>query len=149
MSLVEIFYLEFNNKMIIIAASGYFDPLHLGHVEYLKKAKELGDKLIVIVNNANQTKLKKGYEFMPFNERLEIVKVIRYVDEVFSSIDEDRSVSKSLEKVNPNIFAKGGDRFSYEIPEAKVCEKLGIKIIHGLGEKIQSSSSLVEKEKKQ
>ena len=83
-------------KPIVVAASGYFDPVHLGHIEYLKKAKELGDKLIVIVNNDKQTEMKKGKEFMPFKERLEIVKSLKFVDEVFPSIDEDSSVCKSL-----------------------------------------------------
>lgn len=135
-------------KKKIVVVSGYFDPLHIGHIEYLGKAKELGDKLVVIVNNKNQAMLKKGYEFMPFNERIGIVKAIRFVDEVFPSIDNDNSVCKSLEEIRPDIFAKGGDRFSYEIPEAKICEKLGIKIVHGLGEKIQASSSLVGNKKK-
>ena len=127
----------------IIATSGYFDPLHIGHIELLQKAKALGGKLIVIVNNEKQTILKKGKEFMPFKERMEIIKAIKYVDEVFPSIDEDRTVCKSLEAIKPHIFAKGGDRFSYEIPEAEICKKHNIEIIHGLGEKIQSSSDLM------
>jgi len=135
-------------KEIIVAASGYFDPLHIGHVEYLDKAKALGTKLIVIVNNKEQAILKKGYEFMPFEERVAIIKSLKFVDEVFPSVDTDKTVCKSLEMVKPNIFAKGGDRFSHEIPEAEVCNKLGIKIIHGLGDKVQSSSTLVEKSKK-
>ncbi len=119
----------------------------MGHVEYLMKAKELGDKLIVIVNNDKQAHLKKGFEFMPFKERMEIVKALKFVDEVFPSIDEDKTVCKSLEAVKPHIFAKGGDRFSHEIPEAEICNKLGIEIIHGLGDKIQSSSDLIAKHK--
>lgn len=119
----------------------------MGHVEYLQKAKELGDKLIVIVNNDKQAHLKKGFEFMPFKERMEIVKALKFVDEVFPSIDEDKTVCKSLERLKPDIFAKGGDRFSYEIPEAEICRKFGIKIIHGLGEKKQSSSELAAREK--
>ena len=134
-------------EAIIVAASGYFDPIHLGHIEYLKKAKELGDKLVVIVNNDKQAHLKKGFEFMPFNERVEIVKALKFVDEVFLSIDRDKTVCKSLEKIRPNIFAKGGDRFSHEIPEAEVCRKFGIKIVHGLGDKIQSSSELAARQK--
>lgn len=129
--------------MKVVAASGYFDPIHLGHIEYLKKAKELGDKLVVIVNNEKQAALKKGKEFMPLHERVEIVKSLRFVDEVFVSIDDDKSVCKSLEAVRPHIFAKGGDRFSGEIPESETCEGLGIDIVDGLGKKIQSSSSLI------
>ena len=119
----------------------------MGHVEYLQKAKALGDKLIVIVNNDKQAHLKKGFEFMPFKERMEIVKALKFVDEVFPSIDEDKTVCKSLEAVKPHIFAKGGDRFSHEIPEAEICNRLGIEIIHGLGDKIQSSSDLIAKHK--
>lgn len=129
--------------MIKVVASGYFDPIHSGHIEYLEKARVMGDRLIVIINNDRQAILKKGYEFMPFKQRIEIVKAIRYVDEVFPSIDEDSTVCKSLEAVRPDIFAKGGDRFNYEIPEADICRKLGIMIFSGLGEKIQSSSHLV------
>lgn len=135
-------------KEIIVAASGYFDPIHIGHIEYLREAKKLGDKLIVIINNDKQAILKKGYEFMPFKERIEIVKALKSVDDVFLSIDEDATVCKSLEKLKPDIFAKGGDRFSYEIPEAEICKEVGIKIVHGLGKKIQASSDLVEKGKK-
>lgn len=110
----------------------------------MRKAKELGDKLIVIVNNDKQAILKKGYEFMPLKERVEIIKALKFVDEVFVSIDQDVTVCKSLEAIKPHIFAKGGDRFAYEIPEAEICKKHGIKIIHGVGEKIQSSSELVK-----
>lgn len=134
-------------KEVIVCASGYFDPIHFGHVDYLRRAKALGDKLIVIVNNDKQAVLKKNFEFMPFRERVEVVKSIRYVDEVFPSIDEDKTVCKSIEKIRPNIFAKGGDRTAGEIPEAEICKKLGIKIIDDLGEKIQSSSALVKKTK--
>lgn len=128
--------------MNVVVASGYFDPIHIGHIEYLKLAKSLGDKLIVIVNNDKQAVLKKGKEFMPFKERMEIVKSLKFVDEVFPSIDEDKTVCKSLEALKPNIFAKGGDRKSDEIPEGEICRKHGITIVDGLGNKIQSSSNL-------
>lgn len=134
-------------KQIVVAASGYMDPLHAGHIEALELAKKLGDKLIVIVNNDKQAILKKGYEFMPFKERVAIVKALRCVDEVFESIDTGRSVSKSLEAIKPDIFAKGGDRTSGEIPEGEVCRKYNIRIIDGLGKKIQSSSDLVKRAK--
>ncbi len=131
-------------KQIIVVASGYFDPIHIGHIEYLEKAKSLGDKLIVIINNDLQTILKKGKPFMPQEERAKIVAALRSVDEIFMSIDEDPSVCKSLETIKPNIFAKGGDRFSTEIPESKICNEHNIQIIDGLGEKIQSSSELIK-----
>ena len=128
--------------MKVVAVSGYFDPLHVGHIELFKMAKELGDKLVVILNNNKQTEMKKGKYFMPANERKKILEELRCVDEVFVSIDEDKSVCKSLEAVKPDIFANGGDRFNYEVPEVKVCEEFEIEIVDGLGEKIQSSSEL-------
>ena len=131
-----------NNGKIKIAVSGYFDPIHVGHLEYLKMAKSLGDTLVVIVNNNSQCVLKKGKFFMDEKDRLEIVKAIKYVDEVFLSVDEDRTVCKSLELIRPNIFANGGDRSTDEVPETLVCKKHDIKMVDGLGEKIRSSSSL-------
>jgi|TARA_B100000287_G_C20601574_1_gene768303 cytidyltransferase-like protein len=123
-----------------VAVSGYFDPLHIGHIEYLELASQIGDRLVVIVNNDHQAQLKKGKSFMSEQDRLKIVSSLRCVDEVFLSIDKDSSVCESLRHVKPNIFAKGGDRFSEEIPEAKVCADVGIAIVDSLGEKIRSSS---------
>ena len=138
-----------NNVKVKIAVSGYFDPIHVGHLEYLKMAKALGDFLVVIVNNNQQCVLKKGKFFMDEKDRLEIVKAIKYVDEVFLSVDDDRTVCKSLELIRPNIFANGGDRSTDEVPESSVCKKYKIEMVDGLGEKIRSSSSLTGiKEKK-
>ena len=134
-------------KDITVAASGYFDPLHIGHVEYLELAKNLGDKLIVIINNDKQARIKKGYVFMQQEERAKIIRSLKCVDEVCISIDEDSTVCRSLEMIKPDIFAKGGDRYSHEIPEAEICRKYGIKITDSLGEKIRSSSELVKKAK--
>ena len=132
-----------------VAVSGYFDPIHVGHLEYLKLAKELGDKLVVIVNNNHQCILKKGKPFMDEADRVEIVKALEIVDEVFLSIDQDKSVCASLEEVKPNIFANGGDRHTSEVPETTVCKTNNIKIVDGLGGKIRSSSDLTGlKEKK-
>lgn len=131
--------------MKIVAASGYFNPLHKGHVEYLERAKALGDKLIVIVNNDFQVKLKGSKEFMDEQERLQIVRSLGCVDMAILSADTDPTVCKTLWLVRPDIFAKGGDRFTYEIPESKICRELGIAIIDGLGAKIQSSSWLLNK----
>lgn len=128
--------------MKIVATSGYFDPLHVGHLECLEMASELGDKLIVIVNSDLQAKLKKGKSFMKEEDRMRIVSALKCVDEVFLSIDKDKSQCESLRHINPDIFAKGGDRTSEEIPESEVCNELGIEIIDGLGEKIRSSSDL-------
>jgi rfaE bifunctional protein nucleotidyltransferase chain/domain len=130
--------------MKVIAASGYFNPLHKGHVEYLEKAKELGDKLVVIVNSDHQRALKGSKEFMNEDERMTIISALRCVDEVILSIDKDGTVCDTLRLISPDIFAKGGDRFANEIPEAKVCQELGIEMVDGLGNKIQSSSWLLE-----
>ena len=128
--------------MKVVAISGYFDPIHVGHLEYINMAKKLGDKLVVIVNNNYQCELKKGKPFMDEKDRLTIVSNLKNVDEVFLSIDKDKTVCASLEKIKPDIFANGGDRKNYEIPESVVCKKYDIKIIDGLGDKIRSSSDL-------
>ena len=131
-----------DKNKIRVAVSGYFDPIHVGHLEYLRMAKDLGDSLVVIVNNNYQCKLKKGKHFMDENDRVEIVKELRFVDEVFLSVDKDRTVCKSLEEIKPDIFANGGDRATSEVPETPVCKKFNIKMVDGLGDKIRSSSSL-------
>ena len=128
--------------MKVVAVSGYFDPIHVGHLEYLKMAKNLGDKLIVIVNSDYQAGLKKGKSFMSEDDRLEIIKSLRCVDEVFLSIDKDKSVCKSLEYLKPDIFANGGNRSLNEIPETAVMKKYNIEMIDGLGMKIRSSSQI-------
>jgi D-beta-D-heptose 7-phosphate kinase/D-beta-D-heptose 1-phosphate adenosyltransferase len=101
-----------------VAVSGYFDPIHVGHLEYLKLAKEFGDKLVVIVNNNHQCILKKGKPFMDEADRVEIVKALGIVDEVFLSIDQDKSVCASLERVKPNIFANGC--FPRSVPQISI-----------------------------
>ena len=131
-----------DKNKIRVAVSGYFDPIHVGHLEYLRMAKELGDSLVVIVNNNYQCKIKKGKHFMDENDRVEIVKALRFVDEVFLSVDKDRTVCKSLEEIKPDVFANGGDRATSEVPETPVCKKFNIKMVDGLGDKIRSSSSL-------
>ena len=131
-----------SNKIIRVAVSGYFDPIHIGHLDYLELAKNLGDKLVVIVNNNHQCKLKKGKPFMDELDRIRIVESLGIVDEVFLSIDSDRSVCKSLEEIKPDIFANGGDRATSEVPESVVCKKYNIKMVDGLGDKIRSSSSM-------
>jgi len=128
-----------------VVASGYFNPLHKGHVEYLQMAKSLGDHLTVIINSDKQRALKGSKEFMDQDERMFIVSALACVDEVVLSIDDDATVCKSLEALKPDIFAKGGDRFSSEIPESIVCREHNIEIVDGLGEKVQSSSWLLQK----
>ena len=82
---------------------------------------------------------------MPENERLKIIRSLRIVDMAVLSIDEDRTVCKTLESVRPDIFTNGGDQSNDIIPEKDICEKLGIKLVDGMGNKIQSSSWLLEK----
>jgi len=128
---------------IKVAVSGYFNPLHVGHLEMMEKAKKLGDQLVVIINNDHQVKLKGRVLFLNQVDRMKIVSAIKWVDKVFLSIDRDLSVCKSLVKVKPNIFAQGGDRHKGNIPEADICRLLGIKMVDGLGKKIRSSSILI------
>ena len=129
--------------MKIVVASGYFNPLHKGHVEYLERSRKLGDRLVVIVNTDLQRAIKGSKEFMDQDERIMIVRAMRCVDEAVFAIDIDGTVCKTLEMLRPAIFAKGGDRFASEIPEAEVCHRLGIDMVDGLGNKIQSSSWLL------
>jgi len=138
-------------KEIVVAVSGGFDPLHIGHLQMIKEAKELGDKLVVILNNDNWLKKKKGYVFIPQEQRKAILEAIRWVDEVVLTSHpentEDMSVSKELEKIKPDIFANGGDRTRKNIPEVEVCRKINCKMIFNIGKdgKIESSSWLLNR----
>jgi len=138
-------------KQKAIIVSGYFNPLHKGHLELFRKAKESADKLWVIVNSDLQRELKGSKEFMDELERKEIVQSIRYVDYALISTDTDKTQCQTLEIFyemfgeNYDLgFANGGDQNNDTIPEREVCEKLGIKLIDGLGDKIQSSSWLLK-----
>ena len=131
-----------HHKELIVAVSGYFDPLHIGHLEYFQLAKQLGDKLYVIVNNDFQAVLKKQTSFMNENDRLEIIKSLSIVDNAFLSIDQDKSVSKTLEKIKPDIFGNGGDQIKGSILEEETCIRNNIKIVDQLGKKIRSSSEI-------
>lgn len=141
-----------DNKITKVAVSGYFNPLHVGHLEMIKMAKELGDYLIVIVNNDEQVKIKGSVPFMSQEDRVEIINALKYVDEVFLSIDNDHTVRKSLAYLKPNIFANGGDRKNLnDVPEYDVCQENGIEMVDGLGLKIRASSEMIKsaiKEKK-
>lgn len=137
-------------KEIVVAVSGYFNPLHVGHLEMIQKAKKLGDKLVAIVNNDVQVGIKGSVPFMSEKDRLEIIAALRDVDEVFLSIDKDKTVCRSLAKIKPDIFANGGDRKSVgDVPEFSVCQKLGITMIDGLGKKIRASSLMIAKAAKE
>ena len=133
---------------VVVAVCGGFDPIHVGHIRHFREANKLGDILVVMLNTDDWLTKKKGYIFMPFEERKEIIGSIRYVDKVIPVIDTDGSVAKTLEKLKPDIFAKGGDRTKGNIPESEisVCERLGIKIVFSVGGgKVQSSSWLIDK----
>lgn len=133
------------NKGKRVCVSGYFSPVHVGHLEYFQKAKNIAGpngSLIVIVNNDEQELLKKGKIFMKANERVKIIESLRMVDEVVLSIDKDRTVCKTLEVIKPDIFCNGGDQNNESIPEKDICDRFHIQLIDGLGEKIQSSSWL-------
>lgn len=139
-------------KPKIIIVSGYFNPIHKGHLEYFIHAKAKGDLLYVIVNSDHQRALKGSKEFQNEDERLFIVQHIKEVDQAFLSIDLDRTVCKTLEMLFKQIgndyqlaFANGGDQNNNSIPEVPICQALGIELIDGLGEKIQSSSWLLTK----
>lgn len=130
--------------MKTIAISGYFIWIHIGHTEYFREAAKYG-RVVCIVNNDEQQKLKYGRIIVPLDERMEVLRGNKYISEVIPSIDRDRTVCKSLEKLKPNYFGKGGDRSYSNIPETTICEELGIQMIFGLGNKIQSSSWLISK----
>ena len=132
--------------------SGYFNPIHKGHIEYLNNAKALSDELFVIVNNDRQRILKGSDEFQEEQERVYIVSNIKSVNHCVLSIDQDRTVCKTIEKISLNFgddyelsFANGGDQNNNSIPEKPICDQLGISLVDGLGNKIQSSSWLLKK----
>lgn len=130
---------------IVVAISGYFNPIHVGHLKMVEEAKKLGEYLIVIINNDKQVELKGSIPFMDENDRAEIVKALKWVDQVFISIDNDKTVCQSLKKIKPDIFANGGDRKAGNIPEDKICDDLNIKMINNVGgNKIRSSSTLIK-----
>lgn len=135
-------------KIKVVAVSGGFDPIHIGHVRLINEAKKLGDKLIVIINNDNWLQAKKKYNFMSEEDRVEIIKNLKAVDEVILTSHKkntnNMSVCRELELIKPNIFANGGDRKQNNIPEYELCQKLGIKMVFNVGgEKLRSSSELV------
>ncbi len=138
--------------MKAIIVSGYFNPIHKGHIEYFNNAKSNGDYLIVIVNSDYQRALKESKEFQKEDERDFIVSNIKSVDKVFLSIDQDRTVCETIRIIHQQLFtdfelafANGGDQNNNSIPEVPVCQELGIELIDGLGDKLQSSSWLLNK----
>ena len=138
-----------SNKPITVAVSGGLDPIHIGHVRMIQEAKKLGDRLVVILNNDNWLLKKKGHFFMPEEQRKEIIEALRDVDAVVltrhTKDTTDMSVCDALREIKPDIFANGGDRFSDNIPEFKLCNELGIQMVFnvGTGGKVNSSSWLI------
>jgi len=138
-------------KPVVVAVSGGWDPIHIGHIRLFKEAKKLGDQLVVIINNDNWLMKKKGYVFMPQKERKELIGALRVVDKVILTghppNPKDMSVAKELRKLRPNIFANGGDRPSQSLPkpEKTVCKAIGCKMVYSIGRggKVQSSSWLL------
>jgi cytidyltransferase-like protein len=140
-------------KRKVVAVSGGFDPVHIGHVRMFNEAKALGDELVVILNNDHWLTLKKGFAFMPEAERKEIIESFKSVDRVLLTFHQpgtaDMSVCRELEELRPDIFANGGDRKEDTILEYQVCERLGIAMAFNVGQggKVQSSSWLINKAK--
>ena len=138
-------------RKTVVAVSGGFDPIHIGHVRMFERARALGDELVVILNNDNWLRTKKGFSFMPEKERKEVIEALRMVDRVVITKhkpnDKDTSVSRELRAVRPHIFANGGDRKLGNIPEVPVCREIGCAMVFNIGKggKIQSSSWLLKK----
>ena len=138
--------------MKTVICSGYWNPLHTGHLDYLEAARNLGDRLWVIVNNDQQVKLKGSSPFMACGARLRIIKGLRIVDQAFLSFDEDKTVCETLAWLGETakldglvVFANGGDQTVDTVPEMAVCEKLRIDMQFGVGgAKVTSSSELIE-----
>ena len=140
-----------SKKKKVVMVSGGFDPVHIGHVRLFEEAKKLGDELVVVINNDNWLKFKKGYTFMSDTDRKEIIESFRPVDKVIltahKSNTEDITVCRELELIRPHIFANGGDRKeNVPVPEYEVCARLGIQMVFNVGHggKVRSSSELVK-----
>ncbi len=144
-------------KKKVVIVSGYFNPVHSGHISLFEDAKMLGDKLVVILNNDKQVKVKGHFPFMDEKERKRIISAISYIDLVYLSIDENRSVCKTIEEIynllskeyDEFIFANGGERKKDSLPEYDACTRLGIKMLFDVGGyRKQSSSWLIENTRK-
>ena len=127
----------------IIALSGGFDPLHVGHVRMIEQAQAYGD-VVVILNSDKWLLRKKGFVFMTWDQRCEILDALSSIHLVLGVDDRDDTVCQALKSLRPDYFGNGGDRTSYNTPEADLCKKLDVEEIYNLGGgKVQSSSRLV------
>ena len=129
-----------------IMVSGGFDPIHVGHIRMIKEASRQGS-VIVVINSDSWLKRKKGYVFMPYDERADILSSIVGVTLVSSVDDRDDTVCEAIRRLQPDVFANGGDRKANNTPEVELCEFLDIQLLWGIGggDKPQSSSWLVNK----
>ena len=140
---------RWRRKATVVAVSGGFDPVHVGHVRLFEAARELGDRLVVILNNDHWLRVKKGFVFMPERERRELIAAFRAVDRVMLTghgpKPKDMSVCGELGRLKPDVFANGGDRTLRNIPEVAVCRRIGCRMVFNVGQggKVQSSSWLL------
>jgi len=144
----------------VVVVSGYFNPIHEGHIEYIRIAKEFAGEnglVYAIINSDKQARLNKNFSFVPERDRLAVVAGLKHVDRAIISIDEDHTVCKTLEMMcedsfanTPTHFVNGGDvTAQLSCPEQNVCEKYGIQLVFGLGDTIQSSSWILDKSVKE
>lgn len=135
------------NKQSILVSGG-FDPLHTGHLSMMREAKEIGDELIVVINNDNWLRKKKGFAFIPESVRFEVIQALEPVDNAFVTSHQritpgemDMSICSAIKSIEPDIFANGGDRKEDNIPEYDLCEQMGIGMVFGVGDEKQRSST--------
>lgn len=137
---------------VTVVVTGGFDPLHVGHLNHLEKARTMGDRLVVILQSDRNLVAKKGYVFMPYRDRMRIMKALRCVDLVVPNIDEDGSSAETLRQLalgplHPDILAKGGDRVPGNMPaqEIAACKEINCRIVYGIGGQLASSQELVNR----
>ena len=135
-------------KKPVVMVSGGFDPVHAGHIRMIRDAAQYGD-VIIVTNSDDWLYRKKGFVFMEFSQRVEILNAIKGVILVDSVNDADGTVCEAIRRLKPDYFANGGDRSKNNTPEQAVCEEIGVKLLWGIGgnKKLNSSSDLVKKSK--
>ena len=133
------------NTMTIMVSGG-FDPVHVGHIRMIREASKYGN-VIVVANSDDWLFRKKGFVFMEWEQRAEILSSIKGVVKVSAVDDSDGTVCEAIRRLKPDYFANGGDRKKHNTPEQSVCDELGVKMLWGIGgnDKANSSSELVER----